>query len=77
MLDREYNMDVVKEFKGTDTFLDMKESRRGCNIDETQKVKHFEVLKNCCYFYLGMFIKNLPRKNIKAVQLSPTKYEFK
>ena len=51
MLDREYNMDVVKEFKGTDSFLDMEESRRGCDIDETQKVKHFEFLKNCCYFF--------------------------
>ena len=44
MLGHEYNMDVVKEFKGTDTFLDMKESKRGCSIDETQKVYCFKKL---------------------------------
>ena len=61
-----YNMDVVKEFKGTDSFLNMKESKRGCQIEEAQKV-YFLSFKNCCYFSSGMFIKNLPRRDIKEV----------
>ena len=40
MLGSEYNMNVVKEFKGTESFLEMEESSRKCQIIESQQVKN-------------------------------------
>ena len=39
MLGSEYNMNVVKEFKGTESFLDMEESSRKCQIIDSLQIK--------------------------------------
>ena len=71
MLGSEYNMNVVKEFKGTESFLEMDETSRKCQIIESEQVMY--MLKSKFYineivlFTTGMFIKNLSRRNIKTV----------
>ena len=79
MLGSEYNMNVVKEFKGTESFLDMEESSRNCQIIESKQVKCVNLkfyVNEIVLFTTGMFIKNLSRRNIKTVWLSPTKHEL-
>ena len=46
LLGYEYNMNVIKEFKGTESFLAMTESSRNCQNHESQKVKCVNVKHN-------------------------------
>ena len=59
-LEHEYNLNVVKEIKVTESFLTLDESTKGCQNEETLKVK--KIKKKLLLFQfllLGMFIKCL------------------
>ena len=43
LLGYEYNINVIKEFKGTESFLAMSESSRNCQNLESQKVTFVNV----------------------------------
>ena len=74
----EYNINVVKEFKGTESFLGLKESSRNCQILESTQVKYANMkiyVHKTILFIKGMSIKNLSRSNFKTVQMYPTEHE--
>ena len=42
-----YKLDSVKNVKGTEAFLDMKESERACNHEKAEECKNRKMLEKC------------------------------
>ena len=61
--DNEYNLNVIKEIKVTDSFLTLDEQSRGCQNKETYQVDCIFLVVNLENMeILGMFDKNVQRE---------------